>query len=300
MPELRHDPITDRLVIVAPERAARPHTAAVALPPADRYADDCPFCPGNEAETPPELARVGGGEPNCPGWQIRIFPNKYPIVETHEVIAFSPDHDRSFAHLEPEDAAQILGLLRDRAAIHLADGHEFVQVSINHGAAAGASIAHPHAQLLAIDLVPPTVEDAIARLDDAGLDLLARELAEAGQLTVVPGAATAWCPPAASAPFQVRVAHRSTRARFDEATDAEIGVVSEATLEALRRLESVLGDIPYNLVVHTAPPGRGGHAHWYVEITPRIATVAGFEMGTGILVNPIAPEHAAAVLRDVP
>jgi len=298
VPELRHDPLTDRLVIVAPERAARPHTAAVVLPPTDRRADDCPFCPGHESETPPEVTRVGGGEPDRPGWKIRVVPNKYPIVETHEVVIFSPDHDRSFARLEPDEAAEILGLLRDRAAMHLGDGRAFVQVIVNHGDAAGASIAHPHAQLLAIDLVPPAVPETITRLDVAGVDMVARDLAEAGDRTVVPGAATAWCPYAATAPFELRIAHRSTRARFDDATDAEIRVVAEATREALVRLERVLGDVPYNLVVHTAPPGRAGNFHWYVEVTPRIATVAGFEMGTGILVNTVPPEHAAVMLRD--
>jgi len=309
MPELRHDPLTDTSVIIAPERAVRPRTATIVADETGRPVPDCPFCPGNEAQTPPEVTRTGVGNPDTPGWRVRVFPNKYPIVGganggagatgAHEVVVLSPAHDVSFALLTLEQAVEVLGVLQDRAVAHLEAGRAFVQVLVNHGAAAGASLAHPHAQLLALDFVPPAVDDAVARLDDAGVDLVAAAIAQAGDLAVITGAATAWCPHASGAPYTVRIAHRSTRARFEEATDAELHVVAAATREALGRLSGVLGDVPYNLVIHTAPPGRAGNFHWYVEVTPRVGTVAGFEMGTGILVNTVAPETAAAMLRKV-
>jgi UDPglucose--hexose-1-phosphate uridylyltransferase len=99
MSQLRHDPLSGRDVIVAAGRAARP-TTFVTEPTADTGLVECPFCPGNEEETPPEVARVGGGAPNGPGWMVRAFPNLYPIVDAHEVVVLSPDHHRSFADLD--------------------------------------------------------------------------------------------------------------------------------------------------------------------------------------------------------
>ena len=309
MPELRRDPLTDRLVIIAPERSSRPHTAATSPTRSDDAVGDCPFCPGNEALTPPEVARLGDGMPDTPGWLVRVAPNKYPIVGgpdaepgttgAHEVVVLSPAHDRSFGRLDRDQAVAVLGMLRDRSIHHLDAGRAFVQVMINHGAAAGASLAHPHAQLVALDIVPPAVTEAVTHLDDAGTDLVATEIAHGGDLLVIAGAATAWCPNASASPYELRVAHRSTRARFEDATDAEIAVVADTLRDSLARIATVLGDVAYNLVVHTAPPGRPGHFHWYVQITPRVAVVAGFEMGTEIFVNTVGPERAAATLREV-
>ena len=96
-----------------------------------------------------------------------------------------------------------------------------------------------------------------------------------------------------------RAAHRSTRAAFEAATDAEVRVVAIATSDALARLAAALGDVPYNLVVRTAPPGRVGFFHWYIDVLPKISVVAGFEQGTGILVNIVPPEHAVRRLTEV-
>ena len=295
-------------MLLAPARAARPHAWAATTSP--RAARDCPFCPGHEQETPPEVARTGPGPPDTPGWRVRVVPNLYPIVGgedaaegasgAHEVVVLSPAHDRSFGRLSDEQAVEALAVVRDRARHHLEQGRAYVQAVINHGAPAGASLDHPHAQVVALDFVPPAITEAMERLDRAGRDLVAAAAADAPgrDLAVVTGAAAAWCPEAASSPYELRIAHRSTRARFDEATDAEVGVVAQATRGALGRLDAVLGDPSYNLVVHTAPPGRPGFFHWYVEVQPRIGVVAGFELGTGLFVNVVAPEDAARQLRD--
>jgi UDPglucose--hexose-1-phosphate uridylyltransferase len=131
---------------------------------------------------------------------------------------------------------------------------------------------------------------------------VARELTDARRRghTVVEGPADAWCPPAAWSPYVMRVAHRSTRARFDEATDAELRVVANTLLDALSRIERLLGAVPYNLIVHSAPPAVPSRdMHWHVEIVPRISVVAGFELGSGVWANSVAPEQAAGLLRDV-
>ena len=311
MPELRRDELSGRWVLLAPGRAARPHAFSVRPSDARDAPGDCPFCPGNERETPPEVFRTGEGTPDTPGWQVRVVPNLYPFVGgedpgpgatgAHEVVIISPGHDRTLARMAEDEAVMTLTVMRDRVRHHLADGRAYVQAAVNHGPAAGASIDHPHAQVIALDFVPPAVEGTLERVNAAGDDLVAAAAAGAAGrgLAVVEGPAPAWCPEAASAPYEMRVAHRSTRARFDEATDAEIAVVARATREALRRLDGVLGHAAYNLVVHTAPPGPPGFFHWYVEVRPRVAVVAGFELGTGVYVNVVAPEDAAAALRAV-
>ena len=307
VPSYRHDPILDRTVIIAAERAARPYTSATTAAEGGSTADGCPFCPGHEGETPPETCRTGTGGADGAGWRVRVVPNLYPIVGgpedgdatgAHEVIILSPAHDRDLAHLEPDQVTEVLCVLRDRAAFHLAAGRAFVSAFVNHRRAAGASLAHPHAQLVAPDRIAESVVAMTERFDT---DLVARELVHAQRsgLGVVEGPAAAWCPPAGWAPYLMRVAHRSTRARFDEATEAELGVVAAALLDALGRLERLLGPVPYNVIVHTAPPSvRPGEMHWHLEVVPRTSVLAGFELGTGLYANAVAPEQAAALLRD--
>ncbi|HMF03279.1 MAG TPA: galactose-1-phosphate uridylyltransferase [Acidimicrobiia bacterium] len=310
MPELRRDQLTDRWVLLVPGRAARPHTFPPARGDAGTTPADCPFCPGHEHMTPPEVERSGAGAPETPGWRVRVVPNLYPIVGgddaepgatgAHEVAVLSPAHGRSFAQLEEAQAAEVLMVLRDRTRHHLRAGRAFVQVVINHGAAAGASIEHPHAQLVALDFVPPAVEYSVGRGKVAAGDLVLADLERAGEAgRVLDGAAPSWCPHAASAPFEFRVALRAPGARFDDAGDAQVEALAQSARSTLARLAAVLGDVPYNLVVHTAPPGVAPDAfHWYVEVQTRIAVVAGFEQGTGILVNTTPPELAASRLRD--
>jgi UDPglucose--hexose-1-phosphate uridylyltransferase len=272
---------------------------------------ECPFCPGHEAMTPPEVYRTGEGDPDTPGWRVRVVPNLYPIVEdsadaglgatgAHEVVVLSPSHNDSFAQLDRRHAVEVLTVLRDRSGCHLRAGRRFVQVVINHGRAAGASIEHPHAQLVALDVMPPAVISAESRFETAGRDLVVADLDEAGDaLCVVDGPVVAWCPRASSTPYQLRLALLAPGARFDEAGDPDIDAVATVARDTLARLASVLGDVPYNLVVHTASLGAEDRSfHWYVEVQTRINVVAGFEQGTGILVNTVPPEQAVQELRD--
>ena len=138
MSQLRHDPLSGRDVIVAAARAARPTTFAIGGDE-DASSGECPFCPGAEAKTPPEVARAGSGEPDGPGWQVRAFPNLYPIVETHEVVVLSPDH-RAFADLDDDEAIAVVRVLRDRVHTHLEAGHVFSVAIINHLKAAGSRV----------------------------------------------------------------------------------------------------------------------------------------------------------------
>jgi UDPglucose--hexose-1-phosphate uridylyltransferase len=297
------------LVLLAPGRAARPHTFGSSAPGAPG-ADACPFCPGNEQLTPPEVYRTGDSAPDTPGWRVRVVPNLFPVVGgpdagtgatgAHEVVVLSPAHEASFARLDAQQATEVLTVLRDRARHHLAAGRSFVQVVINHGRAAGASIEHPHAQIVALDLVPPAVAEAVERFEDAGHDLVIADVDRAGDaLSLLDGPVVGWCPPAGGAPYELRLALRSPGSRFDEAGDGDMHPLADATRSVLAHLGAATRDAPYNLVVHTAPPGgRDTSFHWYVEVQTRMAVVAGFEQGTGILVNTVPPELAARELRE--
>ena len=309
MPELRRDALSGRWVLLAPGRAARPHTFSPPAPDTPATVADCPFCPGHEALTPPEVYRTGDGAPDTPGWRVRVVPNLYPIVGgadagpgatgAHEVVVLSPAHGKSFAQITEQQAVEVFTVVRDRARHHLAAGHAFVQVCINHGRAAGASIEHPHAQLVALDFVPPAAEHAVARVTAAGHDLVAADLEAAEEaLLVVDGSAPVWCASAPGTPYELRVALRAPGARFED-VEAQIELVAHAARDALARLAVTIGDVPYNLVVVNAPPGVEPDAfHWYIEIQTRVAVPAGFEQGTGILVNTTPPEVAARHLRE--
>jgi UDPglucose--hexose-1-phosphate uridylyltransferase len=256
--------------------------------------------------TPPEVFRTGSGAPETPGWRVRVVPNLYPLAGdgvpgAHEVTVLSPDHRAAFGDLADDAAAEVFSVLRDRSAHHLAQGCAHAQPFINYGKAAGASIAHPHAQLVALGFVPPAVEHDVERFAAAGRDLVALAMDDAldGAHGVLHGAAPAWCPAASRSPYEMLIAHPDASARFDTAPDEHVAAVAHATRRSLAAVAEVLGDVPYNVVVHTAPAGVTRDFHWYVRIMPRLTVTAGFESGTGVQVNTVPPEMAAAALREV-
>jgi UDPglucose--hexose-1-phosphate uridylyltransferase len=298
--ELRVDALTGDEVVLAPTRALRPDTFRVAPQPLPAAVATCPFCDGNEHETPPEVARIGPGAPDTPGWRVRVVPNKYPIVGdgvsgAHEVVILSPAHDADFSALTATQATDALLALRDRSQFHLAQGCLYAQPFINHGKAAGASIEHPHAQLVALALVPPRAAILTERFARAERDLV-RDDARAGE-SIGDGDVLVWCAAAATQAFATRVSLASAGPRFDLAGDDEIAAVASALSATIAGLHRALGDAAYNVVIRTAPRDHAGPFHWWVDIVPRLGTYAGFELGTGLWVNIVAPADAAAALR---
>jgi UDPglucose--hexose-1-phosphate uridylyltransferase len=311
VPELRRDQLTGEVVLLAPGRAARPHTVRGAVPGSNE-ARRCPFCPGHEADTPPEVARVGAGPPDGPGWRVRAFPNLYPIVGgtegrsgatgDHEVVVLSPDHLRDLGGLDDDQTIDVFGVLRDRSRAHAQAGHAYVQIAVNRGREAGASIEHPHAQVLALDFVPPAVEAAVSRFQAVGTDLVADDQVRAeadGGLVLRRGEAGAWCGPSSAAPYEVRVAARGGGARYAAAPDAALIDTALAVRDCVRRLNHLLDAPPYNVVVHDGPRGGDERYHWWVTVLPRLSVPAGFELGTGVLVETVDPRDAAEQLRAV-
>jgi UDPglucose--hexose-1-phosphate uridylyltransferase len=332
-PELRVDPLSGLKVIVAAGRADRAGSfdlrAPAPSPPPDP-ADD-PFLEGNEASTPPELAAFGaadGRRPDTPGWKVRAVPNSYPALTgrddappspathpdpelfvtgpalgAHEVIVNAPHGATTLAELEPAQLALALDAWRDRIRVHAEGGARCVHLFVNEGADAGATQAHTHAQLFALDFVPAVVARERERFGayasrTMGSNLLADVLQEEvrlrERLVAVDDEAVLLAPYASRLPFQLMLVPRRTRARFE----AE-GATGAALLhDGLNRLARRLGGAPpLNLWVRTAPAGAE-HFCWRIDILPRLVAGGGLELGTGVECNELAPETAAAELRD--
>lgn len=325
MTQARLNPLTGRWVIVAPGRAQRPETVAPSPVPADDEAapvrDDCPFCPGNEHLTPPEIARTGPGAPGAPGWRTRVFPNRYPIVDgppggadaradalrserpvggAHEVVVLSPDHRRSLGRLDRVQVIEAVTVLRDRARAHAADGRRYTQVLVNHGAQGGASLAHPHAQVIAVDLEPPAVREELARITPPEGCVVCREITrhdhDRGLVLVRATEAELWCPWASGTAYEMLLAPRRHRTRFEDA-DEELPAVAELLRDGVARLDRIVPGAPYNLAVHSRPAAVAEDYHWHVHVWPRLQREAGFELGSGLLVDVVEPQRATEELR---
>jgi UDPglucose--hexose-1-phosphate uridylyltransferase len=296
MQQLLVDGLTGDQVILAPARALRPDTFRVQSEPLPASVPSCPFCDGNEHETPPEVARCGPGEPDTPGWTVRVVPNKYPLVGdgvpgAHEVVIFSPAHDADLSALTEDSAADVMVALRDRTRFHLAQGCVYAQAFVNQGKAAGASIEHPHAQIVALDLVPAR---ARLRLDH----FTPSAFVDDQEHLVADGAVRVWCPRAAATPYTFRLAPADGGARFDEASEEQARATGFALRDAIARLRTIIGAAAYNVMIETAPRDHDAPFRWWIDVVPRLTITAGFELGTGLSVNIVAPADAAAALRS--
>jgi UDPglucose--hexose-1-phosphate uridylyltransferase len=301
--ELRIDPLSGTWVLIAPERSRRPgsdrHRRRSKPWPTQQWVASCPFCPGNERLTPPEIARVAAPS-DAPGWQVRAFANRYPILDggAHEVVVLTPRHDGALATMPPEQAALALRMLQERMRAHLSAGKRYVEVFVNHDPAAGASVDHPHAQVVALDAVPPLLEHEASALS-GDTCVLCQAIAGEGRrespLAVLSGDPAAWCPSWSAAAFELIVAPRAHRARFEEA-DGMANLAGSVSL-VLACLDHAAGDPAYNLVVHTAAAGMPDF-HWHLHVRPRLSEPGGFELGTGIAVAELAPQDAARALRS--
>ena len=331
MSELRKDPITGRWVIVAPDRVKRPTDFHLERPTVAGR-DTCPFCEGREHMTPPEVLayRAGGGVANGPGWDVRVVPNKFPAmavegelnvkagglfermdaVGSHEVLIESPRHDDTLATMSVEQIERVLRAFRDRA-VALARDPRFQSVVLfkNHGATAGATLEHPHAQLIALPIVPGFVReeldgarryfDAVKRCVFCDLiqhesDALERVIEATADFLVV-------SPYASRFPFETWLLPKGHSARFVDYPDRRFEHLARALKTAAARIDRALGGPDYNLVLHSSPllEDAASSYHWHIEIVPRLARVAGFEWGTGFYVNHTSPEDAARALRSV-
>jgi UDPglucose--hexose-1-phosphate uridylyltransferase len=326
VPELRIDPLSGHRTIVAGERSRRPGGAPSCGPPEPIDTEKDPFAAGHEDRTPPELhaVRPGGGPADSPGWTVRVVPNLYPALDpatgaapgqqpaadelfvstpatgAHEVIINGPQSVLSLAELPVEQVLAAVEVWRERMRAHRDSA--CLQLIVNERREAGASLPHTHAQLYALDFVPATVARERER---AGAyttrtmgqsllgDLVAEEVRRGERIVAIDDEAVLMAPYASRLPFQLMLAPRTPRARFED--DGPLG--ASLLHDGLCRLARHLGSSPpLNLWVRTAPRGAEDFC-WRIDVLPRLTHLAGLELSTDVNLNIVAPEHAAELLR---
>ncbi|MBI1357183.1 MAG: DUF4921 family protein [Acidobacteria bacterium] len=302
--DLRGEP-----VLLSPGRAARPYDFRSEA--AERR-NRCPFCPGREGETPPEVAaeRPAGVPADAPGWSWRVVPNRFPAFPrepaepggafgVHEVLIETPDHDRGLGELSEPELISALGAWRRRLQAAAADPRlRYASLFKNHGPEAGASLEHSHSQLMAIPFVPARVRAELAAFGsgEAGARLDADAAHPALRVTGN-GGAVAFAPAASRFPDEVWIAPAAPEACFEETADVEApAAVLRAVLGAMNALH---GRPSYHLLLATAPFRAEGRERWRwrIEVFPRLTKIGGFEWAGGLFVNQTDPVDTARRYR---
>lgn len=324
MPQLRKDPVTKRWVITILENPKGPRD----FPTLSKQLEgnDCPFCSGHEAQTPPEVMsyREPNTLPNQPGWRVRVVPNRYPALQiegdldrtgiglydmmngvgAHEVIIETPDHLGGFATFSRDQVLKIVNAYCDRYRDLKRDRRfRYILIFKNSGAAAGASLDHPHSQLIATPIIPKRVMEEVEGAKQyfyykercVFCDIIRQELSSGTRVIYENESFVAFAPFASRFPFETWIAPKDHKASFGDIEEPEQEAFANALHGTLRRLIKTLGDPPFNYIIHTSPCDElcTDYYHWHLEIMPRLTKVAGFEWGSGFYVNPVPPEDAA-------
>jgi UDPglucose--hexose-1-phosphate uridylyltransferase len=336
MSELRQDATTREWVIIATERARRPHEFsspkpeenAAALP---EYSEKCPFCPGHESLTPEEVFAIReGGQKNGPCWQVRVVPNKFaaltPTEELarsrqgtfrgvvgfghHEVLIETPKHNRPMALMEVWELERIMYAFRSRYKALRADPKiQLIVIFKNHGRAAGTSIEHPHSQIVAVPIIPggvrAKIEVAQRYYDDNGkcvyCALLDDELAAAARIVLETEDFVAFHPYASKVPFETWIMPRAHSTSFGNNHEEECFGVAPVLKKILAKIYVGLQNPDFNFILHVAPVEYedAPYYHWHIQVLPRLTLQAGFELGSGIFINSALPEQTAQFMREV-
>jgi UDPglucose--hexose-1-phosphate uridylyltransferase len=330
MSQLRRAPILGRWVIISGERTHRPTDFR---PRRDFRLPEgfCPFCPGNEYTTPPEVLSYRGEARGGDGgdWSLRVVPNKFPalVIEgdlspsscgalnksmngigAHEVIIETPAHGITIPSMENADVSRILQAMTSRISdLSRDERFAYVMAFKNHGPSAGATLEHPHSQLIALPVIPKQIEEEMngARLHHERTggcvycSILGDELAAGSRVVDENEHFAAICPFAPAFSFETWILPKEHASSF-ERSPGQSESLAALLRSVIGRMERALGRPDYNFVLHNAPlraPDLDFY-HWHLEIIPRTGQVAGFEWGSGFFINPTAPEEAAAFLRD--
>ena len=313
-------------MILAPERSGRPAgMRRHQRPDLPFFEPSCPFCPGNEHMTPPEIARV----PNEEQWRHRVIPNRFPALSaesngditgdghiremgglgSHEVVVESPLHDERLDEMDVDRVGSLLRLWRERArALSSEPWVRAVMIFKNFGDRAGTTLDHPHSQIMATAVCPPELSHrqavAAAYLEDSGrsvyADVLEDELDTGERLVAVRDSFAAIAPFASRVPYETWVLPREQQASFAELRDDQVPELAALVKSVLSGLRRGARDPDYNLLVQSAPVGEESSSsyRWHLVVLPRIATAAGFELGSGMSINCVAPEQAAKAMRE--
>lgn len=338
MSEYRQNLTTGQWTVIATERAGRPEDFL--KPQADEnsrlnqpaHSDLCPFCRGGDIER----ARASVERLDCDGnWLLKIVPNKYaslsrngsPKLIPHglftkgdgygvsDVVVESPLHNTHLALMKPDEISLVFGAMQERFLQLLEDpAIRIINLFRNHGVRAGASLAHPHAQMIATSIAPPHILNQVhyAKKWHASngqcvyCTALAEELSQKERIIVETEHFVAWAPFASRSPFETRIQPKRHLSIFGQISAEEVGDFGHILREVLGKIYTALGDPDYNYILRSALVGGNGdhdradlpYYHWYMVIIPKISRAAGMEIGTGIYINPVAPEAAASILRS--
>ena len=326
--ELRLDPIVQRWVVMAPERAQRPQQITDVPRLVETGVD--PFAEGNEAATPSELLayRNSGSTPNGPGWRVRVVPNKFPAMRTegfpdphsdglhhamngvgsHELIIECPQSESNLSRLSSENIREVLTAYRDRLCDLKRDRRlAHAMIFKNHGALAGASVRHSHSQLLATPFVPMAVREELAGAleyqqghgRNIFAEMLQQELESGSRIVIDAPRFVAFCPYASRLAYETWILPRQPGSHYEQIDDSAAGELAAVLKGVLLKLDVSLDDPAYNYVLHSAPlqAPELPHYRWHIEVLPRLNRIAGFEWGSGNFINEVLPELAAARLR---
>ncbi|HSP16921.1 MAG TPA: DUF4921 family protein [Thermoanaerobaculia bacterium] len=271
----RRHPVTGVPIVYAPERAARPNAFG--------HWNDlgaCPFCPGNESMTPPSIVEIG--DP----WRIRVFPNKYPAVDGHEVIVDSNRHDATFESLD--NAAEVVAVYVDRVRAHA--GAAYVSLFKNEGEMSGASLPHIHSQVTPLPFVPPRVAREVAAFEAASNCPLCgiRE-----NLIDENAAFVRFAPLGSSFPYEQWIVPKRHQQEFASLGSADIEALAAILQDAIRTTRTIAQSM--NVLFVNFPSSRA--AHYYIQLFPRLTSIAGFELATGVFIDIIDPAAAARRLK---
>lgn len=301
MPELRRDSISGDEVLYAPRRGMRPNAHGSAT-----QDGPCPFCPGNEAQTPAEIdaLREAGSKADGPGWRVRVFPNRFPAVEPplgrHEVIVDTTAHAVEFSN-------DSLRMYRSRLAHHAADpANRYVVLFKNSGPRSGQSIHHPHAQLVALSFEPvrsvASAAGAQRYFDAFGRCAICDECTAAGGETLVRdnGLLSVYSRPPARFAEEFRIAPKAHAPFFGDAADEDVDALYAILADLVRALREMHDELSYTLIF--APGLRPGSTaaaaiHWYVDLIVRTSHFGGLELASGMTVNSGDPKESAERLR---
>lgn len=330
MPEFRQDWATKEWVIIATERAKRPEDfkkSAEGRKPLPPHEPKCPFCRGNEDQTPPSVFSLEEDG----RWALRVVPNKFAALQANlttqrqkagkflkvdgfglaEVLIETPLHNVSPAIMSQKEVEKILIGYRSRYhAIANNDKICLITIFRNHGPKAGTSLEHPHSQIIATPIVPPHVRDqitqAILSCDTYGrciyCDIITEELRQQERIIAETDFFVLIAPFASRHPFELRLYPKRHCCSFGKITDREIVDMAAVLKQALYKLYVGLDNPDYNYIIRSSPTDDEDvkHFHWYLEIVPKLTTPAGFELGTGIFINVALPENCAKFLKEIP
>ena len=335
MPELRYNLATKDWVIIATERAKRPEDFSKPPQASSAVKDtaaNCPFCPGHEAKAAPEIfaIRDPSTAPNTPGWQVRVVLNAFPALQStgeptrsksaagfmkmsgvgvHEVIIESPEHDKVIATMDLLQVEKIFEVYKARFTELAKDPRiDSVILFKNHGRGAGTSLYHPHSQVVALPVIPKSLHERLEigreHFDAEGsciyCDTIKMEKADGERIVVETDSYIAFVPYASRMPFEIWVLPKFHSSNFDDISAQQCGNLAGIMKTALEKLYRAVGDPDFNFAIYSAPCRDRNieFYHWHIKIFPRIASLAGFEVGSGVAINTVVPENAAKYLRE--